>query len=179
MSFFLLFCRICMVRKLVIDGREFPYSTLTAVNFDGDRVALPSRVNDFVRFPGKDAIECWLLVVTAGRYRLLLEPLTAPEDTGILARIQQGWEEYGTPGGVLDGAGSNERAAILARLLPTTVAPMGTGWRVTIPKEAKMLTPASEERSFVFVMVVAGNIEFWFPDTLRRATSIPIAELLS
>ncbi len=168
-----------MARRLVIDGKELQHVDFTPVNFDGDRIPLPSRLNELARLAGNDSIDCCLLVVTAGRYRLLLSSTAAPAGMSSLMRILREWEELGAAGDVLDGTRSNEHAGIRARLIPTVASPMGTGWRITIPKEAKMLVPASEDRSFVFVLVVAGFVEFWFPDTLRRAVSVPLAELFS
>jgi len=164
-------------KKLVINGKELQYPAFTTASFDGDRVSLPARFIQFAQLEGSEPIDCWLLVVTAGRYRLLVKPSREPE--GSFARILREWEEYKAPGDALDRAGSNERAGICARLIPTMASPMGTGWRVTIPKEAKALTPATEDHSFVFVTLVAGFVEFWSPDTLRRAMSVPIADLFS
>ncbi|MGB2675590.1 MAG: hypothetical protein WAN12_00725 [Candidatus Acidiferrum sp.] len=168
-----------MTKKLVIDGKELLYPTFATANFDGDRVSLPARFIESAQLAGSNPTDCWLLVVTAGRYRLLVKPSATPETAGGFARVLREWEENTASGDVLDGAGTNERAGICARLIPTMASPMGTGWRVTIPKEARMLMPTTEDHSFVFVILVAGFIEFWFPDTLRRAMSVPIADLFS
>jgi len=167
-----------MSKKLVIDGKELEHPDFAVVKFDGDRIPLPSRFIEVAHFVDSDAINCWLLVVTAGRYRLVPKLPSPPSPTSSFMRILREREELGAAGDLLDSTGSNEHAGIRARLIPTMASPLGTTWRVIIPKEAKMLVPASEDRSFVFVLVVAGFIEFWFPETLRRAVSVPIAELL-
>jgi hypothetical protein len=168
-----------VTKKLVIDGKRLEYAGFTPVNFDGDRIPLPSRFVEYAHLEGSAAAECWLLVVTAGRYRLVPSPTKASAESSSLMRVLREWEDVATNGDVLAGTASNEHAAVRARIIPTVASPMGTGWRITLPKEAKALVPAGEDRSFVFVLVVAGFIEIWFPDTLRRAVSVPIADLLS
>lgn len=167
--------RIKYERKMVIDGNKLDQTGFAAVNFEDDRIRLPSGFAERAHLAGDESIACWLLVVTVGRYRLVPQP--AGSATGTLGRILEQWEEAGAAGDVLDSAGSNERAGIRARLISTRLSPRGPGWRITVPKEAKLLVPTGEDRSFVFVLVVAGFIELWFPDTLRRALSMPIAEL--
>jgi hypothetical protein len=168
-----------MTRKLVIDGKQLDDRYFTPVKFDGDRIPLPARLIEVAHFSGDDPVNCWLLVITVGRYRLVTKLPTPPADTSSLMRILREREELAADGDLLDSTDSNEQAGIRARLIPTIASRLGTTWRVIIPKEAKMLVPASEDHSFVFVLVVAGFIEFWFPDTLRRAVSAPIAGLLS
>jgi hypothetical protein len=95
------------------------------------------------------------------------------------AKILNEIEEAEEPGEVLDRTENNARDAIGARLIPCTVSPSKTGWRVNFPKAARDLVPEKEGSSFVFVRIVAGFIEIWFPDTLRRALSLPISQILS
>jgi hypothetical protein len=166
-------------KKLVIDGKELEQPDFAPVKFDGDRIPLPARFTEITQFVGNDPISCWLLVVTAGRYRLVLKPTSLLPPVTSLMRILRKREDLGVAGDLLDGTESNEQAGIRARLIPTVVSPLGTTWRVIIPKEATMLVPGSEDRSFVFVLAIAGFIEFWFPETLRRAVSVPIAELFA
>jgi hypothetical protein len=167
-----------MTKRLVINGMETVSSVMNAVNFDGDRIPLPARVAELAQLTGDNAIDCWLLVVTAGRYRLILKLVEGATSATSFSRVLRHWQELGGSGDVLDSTSSNEQAGIRARLIPTVVAPMTNGWRITVPKEAKMLVPTGEDRSFVFIVMVAGFIEFWFPDTLRRAVWVPLAGLL-
>jgi len=166
-----------MTKNLVINGKPFPQAAFAPVNFDGDRIPLPARFSEHAHLIGNEPIGCLLLVITSGRYQLM--PTPTGEETSTLKSILRQSEELSAQGDALDATRSNANAAIRARLIPTLASPMGTSWRVTLPKEARMLVPANEDQTFIFVMVVAGFVELWFPDTLRRAVSVPIAELLS
>lgn len=159
-------------------SKSLPPLRCFSVRIQGDRVRLPAPVLEAKQalLAGTEAIECWLLVVTPGRYRLLFG--LGDGAAGPLVDILQQAEEAVAPGDILDNTENNELAAVQARLLPTTASPRGPGWRVHIPKEARDLVPEKEERSFVFVLVVAGFIELWFPDTLRRSLSTPVTDVL-
>ena len=165
--------------NVVIDGRHVFKNSLSVVKFEGERIRLPVQVVESVAHPrlaGEDPVECWLLVVTPGRYRLVPQPTGAP--TGDVVRILRQIEEATAPGEVLDRTQNNALDGIQARLIPCKVSPPEPGWRINFPKEAKELVPEKEDRSFVYVMIVAGFIEIWFPDTQRRALSGPIPEIL-
>lgn len=165
---------------MVTDGSIPGENRLTKVPFDRERIRLPSHVTETAknpRFTGKTIIPCWLLVVTPGRYRLVARPTESP--TGMLAKILREVEEADEFGDVLDRTENNARDAIGVRLIPCTVAlTPRVGWRVNFPKAAKDLVWLKEERSFVFVRLVAGFVEIWFPDTLRRALSRPLTEII-
>ena len=164
---------------MVIDGRRILKRNLSVAEFEGDRIRLSSQIVGNAEQPwlvGKEPVECWLLVVTPGRYRLVPQPTGTPSED--LSRILRQIEESGAPGEVLDRTQNNARDGIPGRLIPCNVSPRGPGWRINFPKEAKELVSDKEDRSFVYVMIVAGFIEIWFPDTLRRASSQPIPEIL-
>jgi hypothetical protein len=162
---------------MVIGGKRVLNSSLSLVKFDEERICLPVQIAaGFPRLAGEDPIECWLLVVTPGRYRLVLQPAGTP--AGDLSRILSHIEEATAPGDVLDRTQNNDRDGIPARLIPCSLKPPKPGWRITFPKEAMALVPQTEDRSFVYLMIVAGFIEIWFPDTLRRALSGPIPDIL-
>jgi hypothetical protein len=164
---------------MVIDGRKIPESGLSVVKFEGERLRLPVEVERRVEHPplaGQRPIECWLLVVTPGRYRLLPRQTETPGAD--LARLLRQIEESLTPGEVLDRTENNALDGIQARLIPCRISAPEPGWRINFPKEAKELVSEKEERSFVYVMVVAGFAEIWFPDTLRRALSGPLPPIL-
>ena len=162
---------------MVTNGKKqrLEQPTIAAVNFDGDRIPMPSRFNPYTGLSGEATVDCWLLVVTAGRYRLIAEESLAISLEKRLGRIDDGEEATGHTDALAE-TGANGIVALRNRIIPTTAHRMGTNWRVTIPKELKLLVPANEERSFVFLMVVAKFVEFWFPETLRRAFSLPLGE---
>lgn len=164
-----------MDSELVIDGKNLAFPDFGAVKFDGDRIPIPARFTQAGHFLGDDPIDCLLLVITPGRYRLIVQPSSLPA----LKRILDERERIMAPGDLLNGTQNNENSGIVARVMSTTVSRLGKTWRVTIPKEMKMLAPVGQqEDQFLFVLLVAGFLEFWFPETLRRAVSVPIADLL-
>jgi hypothetical protein len=147
---------------------------LTAVKSKRDRITLPKEIVENAASTGlaqTGTTSCWLVVVSPGRYRLA----GAEAVSKILRQI----EEVAAPGDVLDDTESNPQDAIRARLIPCTVSAPPPAWRLNFPKAARQLVPETEEHSYMFVMIVAGFIELWFPDTLRRAVSAPISKSLS
>lgn len=164
---------------MVIDGSRVLKGSLSLVKFEGERIRLPDHIVERAghqRLSGKNPVDCWFLVVKPGRFRMVLKTGT-PE--GDVSRILNQIEETSAPGGTLDYTENDALDGIQARLISCIVSPPPPGWRVNFPKEAKGLVPENEERSSAYVMIVAGFIEIWFPDTLRRALSGPIAEILS
>jgi hypothetical protein len=160
---------------MVIDGNKIPKSHLVEAKLEGERIRLPDYVverGQHARFTGRAPIDALLLVVAPGRYRLVVKE--TPEAANILAHI----EENEAPGELLERTGDSAQAAIGARLIPCSISPPPPGWRVNFPKVAKDLVSHKEDRTFVYLLIVAGYIEIWFPDTLRQAVSTPISELL-
>jgi hypothetical protein len=162
---------------MVINGNIIRKSDLTVAILEGDRIHFPAHLVEMAGFTGKEQIRCRLLVVTPGRYRLISkQPVDAEGD---LSKVLRGIERAGEIGDVLENTQDNARAGIRARLIDCVVSPQEKGWRVNFPETVKHLVSEKEERSFVFVFSVAGYIEFWFPDTLRRAVSVSISDVLS
>ncbi len=163
---------------MVNEGSTNEDTSLIKVPFDRDRIRLPIQIVERAKHPHftGTSMKCWLLVVTPGRYRLLMQPKEAPK--GALAKILQEIDEVEEFGDVLDRTENNARDAIATRLIPCAVSlTPRVGWRVNFPKAAKDLLSEKEERAFVFVWIVAGYVEIWFPGTLRRALSSPLSEL--
>lgn len=157
---------------MVIDGSIVGKEDLAVSELEGDRINLPIK---FVRLAALDMdeserIERLLLVVCPGRYRLLTQ---ASEE---VEQIRTAMEEVAVPGGVFDETETNTRASIRVRLIPCTVTRPRPSWRMVVPKVAIQLAPG--ERSHVFLIIVRGYVELWFPDTLRRAISTPISHIL-
>jgi hypothetical protein len=158
---------------MVIDGNKLKKNELTAVDLREGRIHFPQHLVEVAGFTGRDHIRRKLLVVTAGRYRL-----TKQTDDEDLSRVSAEVETVGAPGTLLDYTDDNRKAAIRARLIDCTIAPQAEGWRVYIPEEVKLLLREKEDKTFIFVFTVAGFVEFWFPNTLSEAVSVPISELL-
>jgi hypothetical protein len=159
---------------MVIDGTRLKNSDLTSVEFRDGRFDLPRHLIEVARFPVKTAARSYFLVITAGRYRLVNPPTEDPD----VSRIEREAELVGEPGGVLDYTDDNLKPAIRARWIECNVSPHSGSWRISVPIELQDLALEREKRNFVFIVTVAGFVEIWFPETLARAVSTPISELL-
>lgn len=157
---------------MVINGSEISKEDFAVAELEGERINLPIRFVKQAKLDEDKAerIEKLLLVVCPGRYRLLTE---TPEE---IDRIRVLIEEMGTSGAVLDETQTNNRASIRSRLILCTVTRPKPSWRMLVPKVAIQLAPG--ERSHVFLLIVRGYVELWFPETLREAVSKPISELV-
>jgi hypothetical protein len=161
---------------MVIDGNTTVGSDLAIVEFQRGRIRLPVH---FVKQAGlikNTPVDCWLLVVTPGRYRLLTQ--AEKEATEDLSEIHDRVKEVTASADVLDWTENNPQDAIPARLIACVATPRGPGWRIQIPKVLIKLAGEKENPSHVFMMTVAGYVEIWFPETLRAATSVPISKAL-
>ena len=160
-------------------GNTRKQADFVTATFDDDRIRLPPDLSELAQLKGTDPIACWLLVVTVGRYRLVPQLIAGDGGNETFTTLLREWEEAASPGDILEGTEDNKRAAVRARLIATEALPTRSGWRIKVPKEVRKLVPPKEDDSFVFLLLVGGFIELWFPDTLRRALSVPISELLS
>jgi hypothetical protein len=148
---------------------------MAVANFDGDRLPLP--VGTAQNAPnsglsGKEKVDCWLVVLGPGRYRLASREA--------ISKILPQVEEIQSPGELLEATSNDREDATPARLISCTASPHGATWRLIFPKAARKLSQEGEKKnSFVLVVIVKGFVEFWFPDTLRRALSVPLSEVLS
>jgi hypothetical protein len=142
-----------------------------------DRIYIPKHLGKLLALKNRKQVDCWLLVVSPGHYRLTLQP-PKEEVKGDLADILEALEAAKTPGDLLTGTDSDPKAAMVARLIAITVSPKKGAWRLIIPKVARRLAPSGDTARFVFLTVLAGYIEIWFPEALKQAVSVPISELL-
>jgi hypothetical protein len=155
---------------MVIDGSTIEEPYLAKAELKEQRVNLPARFTEKAGFKGRDPLACLLLVVTPGRYRLLTE-ISAD-----IRNLLEQAAEVGAPGDAFRETETNTRPATLARLIPCNVSLAARMWRFSMPETAMMLAPG--ERSYVFLLIVAGYIEVWFPDVLRLAVAVPISQIL-
>ena len=159
---------------MVINGKTITKKDFSVLALDGERIYLPRHIVERVAFAGTDEVEAMLLVLSPGRYRLI-RPTTNTVDAD-LDRVTNGWEAAALRGTMLDYE-NNARAAIRGRLISCSISPPPPGWRINFTKEAVELAPG--DRSHVFFLFVAGFVEFWFPDALRAALSVPLSETLT
>lgn len=145
---------------------------MKVATFDGDRLPLPvGSAQDAPNsgLSGKEKVKCWLVVLGPGRYRLASNEAISK----ILSRV----EEIQSPGELLESTGNDREDAIPARLISCIASPHDATWRLIFPNAARKLSQEGDKtNSFVFVLIVKGFVELWFPDTLRPAVSIPLSE---
>jgi hypothetical protein len=146
---------------------------LEVVRLGGQRVRIPADFAKRVGLTVTSPIGCWLIVMAYGRFRLVKQ--TERPREGYLGRFFEYLDEL-REGEEYDGTESNEHVAIPVRLIPCVVTPPKSGPRLNIPKEALELVTG--DRSRVFLRIVEGSLELWFPDVLRQAISKPISEVL-
>lgn len=143
------------------------------IDFEGNRLPIPTQL---VRnatnsgLIGSEKLDRWLLLISSGRFRLT----TAEAISNIRHRI----EAIESPEDALQHMESDVRNACPARLMPCTVSPPPPLWRLNFPHLAALAVSDSQRPPYVFAFVVAGCIELWFPDSLRRAVSTPLADIL-
>ena len=154
-------------------------SNFVSATFDDDRIRVPPDLCEFAQLKGNGPIACWLVMVRVGRYRLVPQISEGTEQHETLKTLLQEWEEVANPGDVLDGTENDEKAAMRARLISTEALPTRSGWRIKVPIEVRKLVPPKEDDSFVFLLLVRGFIELWFPDTLRHALSGSITTIFN
>jgi hypothetical protein len=161
-------------------GRQ-QLSALHKASLDDDRVWIPPAFCDFGRLTGTEAhIECWFLMVVLGRYRIAPKAIISAEETGTLKRSSDLAETYDEVPGLFRIPKTSERSLLPIRIMSVEAELKDEGRRVKLPKELKLLVPRNENEgdNFVFLVPVAGLIEFWFPETLRRGLSVSITEIL-
>jgi len=155
------------------DQRQVPEDAFKFVEFEGERIRLPERFVEAAGLSGPNPVPRVLLVRKPGAYRLLALPEESPQDD--LESMLTKWHEAGAAVDPLEKIDRDTPVAIRASLIPCVVSPKGPGWRVQIPKVARMLAPPGDH-SGMFLLIVAGCVEFWFPDVMRQALSGPLLQ---
>src|SRR5438034_861191 len=123
------------------------------------RVTIPQSYAEAIEWiRGDKNLAVWLLLHSPGRFRLLTDQQAARDTT--LCRIRSI---------IVDGPGDpvvpptafepNDQAALIGRLIPTTLAPPPPTWRLTIPKQ--MLPDDNPNRTFTLIFSL-GYLEIWF-----------------
>ena len=147
--------------------------------FEGrsDRIYIPKHLGERIALKGPGSVNCWLLVVSPGHYRLTPSEEKRESDSD-LSDILGSIEAAKKPGDLLTRTTSSPEAAVVARLIATTATPKKGGWRLVIPKVARRLAPDGDTAKFVFLTVLAGYLEVWFPETLKQSVSVPMSDII-
>lgn len=140
----------------------------TFVELEGGRISLPQPFVEAARLSGGKPVDRLLLLIKPGAYRLL--PETGSTDKEVLHEILSQWDEAGAGEDPLEKTDGDKWAGIRARLIPCVVSPRGSGWRINVPRVARQLV-APGDHFGVFLLIVGGYVELWFPDAMRRAVS--------
>jgi hypothetical protein len=123
---------------------------------------------------GEETLQAWLLLLTDGRYRLLSDeqvqnsPLLEPVRLLVLE---------GKSAALTDPTYADEqkRAAIVARLVPTTIAPPKPGWRISFPKAFEVFVPPDcDPNAFSILFSLEGYCEIWYTDVLRKVGTLSL-----
>lgn len=140
---------------------------------DAGRIAVPKHFSEHVPWmTGSTTVQAWILLLTAGRYRVLSDeqvqndPYLQPIRLLILE---------GTP--VVETAPSTaeepERVAVIAKLVPVSIAPpepQGPGWRISLPKALEEFVPQGcNPKALSILFSLEGYLEIWYTEVLRRA----------
>ncbi len=140
----------------------------------GRRITIPRQYCE--KIPGafgKDTIPMWLLMLVPGRFRLLSDSAVEqdPRLREVRSSIVDGPVETDVPATAFE---PNERAAIIGRLIPTTLAP-GKSCRLTLPKQ---IVPDIKDRQTFVVMFALGYLEIWLLDTYNAALAPPLDSVI-
>jgi hypothetical protein len=143
-----------------------------AVDVD-DRIYLPKHIADQIPWMTGDVqIDCWLLVLSPGRFRILsdkqvesdarLESLKSLMVNGKLSEETEATFAH-----------EPSKASMTVRLIPITAGPpKAAGRRVTLPKSMRIFQPAEPDPyEFTVLLSLEGYWEIWHTNVLRKATS--------
>jgi hypothetical protein len=140
-----------------------------------DRLALPKQLSSRIPWlSGDQPLKAWLVLISAGRYRLLSDDQVGenPHFESLRSLIM------GTSaGGASDPAIAQEdaRSALTARLLSVVVSPPKPAWRVSLPKAIKIFEPPNcDTNDFTILLAADGHWEIWYTDVLRAAAFLPL-----
>ena len=155
-----------------IDTVSGPVQLTVDVN---NRMVLPKHITDRIGWlDGPKPIKAWLLLISAGRYRLL--PDEAVQDDPKLEPLRFLILE-GKPGAVAEPTYARDPniAALVARMLPITITPPKPAWRFSKPKSMEIFaSTASDAGDFTMFLSVEGYWEIWQTGALKLAISVPL-----
>jgi hypothetical protein len=141
----------------------------TSVNIDGRLTIFKQFSDQLTWIASKADVSAWLFVIEPGRYRLLSDEQVQSDPQLDLVR-----------GLLLEGKPSSaavpshlqplREAAVVARLLPITLAEHKGSWRFPFPKELEAVGPIGGNHKDVSILFSSeGYVEIWNTDVLRSA----------
>jgi hypothetical protein len=152
-----------------------PYVPAHVVADEYDRITVPLYLSRCLHWmQGADSFSAWLLLIAAGRYRLLSDEEVAghPQLEPIRSIILEGKPPVASEP---TSANSSSEASKAARLVPAKIAPFKTGWRISFPEALRVFCPRDcDPRAFSILISLQGYLELWYTDVLRREASLPL-----
>jgi hypothetical protein len=145
---------------------------LTPVSTKADssnRITLPNHISERISWMTGADLRAWLWLVEHGRYRLLSDAQV--ESDPQLEPIRQLILE-GTSASVAEPTRAQEtvEAAMVARLVPISIAHPKPGWRFSLPKELDAFRPPGcNPKDFFILFSADGYWEIWYKDVLQKA----------
>jgi hypothetical protein len=143
----------------------------------GNRISVPRHFSEHLPWlNGSRPIRAWLVLLSPGRIRLLSEEQVRsdPQLEPICELLLEG-----TPAAICEPSSEKplQRAAVVARLVPVSIAPpatSGPGWRISFPKVFdEFIPPDCKPNAFSILLSIEGYLEIWYTEVLRRAVLVP------
>jgi len=140
-----------------------------------NRISLPKYLSGMASWiQGTQTVQGWILLLAPGRFRLLSDEqvMGDPQLEPIRLLLLEGKSAVGNEP---TRAEELRRAAMVARLVPISIAPPGPGWRVSFPKLFDEFAPSEcNRKAFSILFSPEGYLEIWYTDVLRKAVFIPL-----
>lgn len=108
-----------------------------------------------------------------GRFRLMSDSQT--EQNEHLREIRSAILEGPTENVGATIFESNDRAALLGRLVPTTLAFHNSSWRLALPEQ---IVPDPKEHENFVLLFSLGYLEIWSTDVYDAARTVPLDSLI-
>ncbi|SRR5258708_3913250 len=123
---------------------------------------------------GDQIMRVWLLGLVPGRFRLLsdLEVEQSQKLRELRAAIIDGPSDTAPDPTAFE---SNELAALVGRLIPTTLSPPRPSWRLLVPKQ---ILPQDKSKKTIVLLFSLGYLEVWNLETYNAALAQPLDSVI-
>jgi len=152
-----------------------PYVPAHVTADEYDRVTVPPHLSRCIPWmQGTATLSAWVLLIAAGRYRLLSDEEVErhPQLEPLRSLVLEGKPAVATEP---TSANSSAEASKAARLIPTKIAPFKAGWRISFPDAFRVFRPRDcDPRAFSILISFQGYLELWYTDALRQQVFLPL-----
>jgi len=134
-----------------------------------NRIVLPKDFSDHIPWMTGEVSLAWLFLVAPGRYRLLSDEEVQGNShlQPVRMVVLDGKVETTTEPTYREAL---KDAALVARLVPVTVAHPKPGWRISLPRELDAFVPPDcNPKKISILLSLEGYWEVWYTDVLRDA----------